>query len=107
MNRLGTDEEINTMLLQYLVHQREIVGGIRCRSSDGDHVFVDILYLLQIWGRIVDISRRHSQADHDAIVCVNGLVGEVMLPRGLPGRFMCPASGSVLLTRLCVLRLSL
>ena len=90
MNWLGTDKEINAVLLQYAVSQWEIIGGVRCRSLEGNHVFVDMLYLLQIWGGIVDIPRRYSQADDDAIVRINGLVREVMLSPRLAGAVHVP-----------------
>ena len=43
MNWLGTDKEINAVLLQYAVSQWEIIGGVRCRSLEGNHVCVAMI----------------------------------------------------------------
>lgn len=42
---LGPDKENDPLLLQYPVSQREVIGGVRCRSLNGDNVSVDMFQL--------------------------------------------------------------
>lgn len=65
VGRLGPDKELDPQLLQFPVGQRKIIGRVRGGSLQRDHSLMDSFQLFQIGCRVMDIPRRHGQADDD------------------------------------------
>ena len=95
--RLGPDKELDPQLLQFPVDQRKIIGRVCGGSLRRNYPLMDSFHLFQIGRRIMDIPRRHGQADDNPMAAVQGLVGEVVLalrfpwPFHMPGPGVCPA----------------
>ena len=70
MGRLEPDKELDPQLLQFPVGQRKIVGRVRSGSPQRNYPLMDSFQLFQIGHRVMDIPRRHGQADDDSMVTV-------------------------------------
>ena len=90
MGGLGPDKESDPLIFQHPVGQGEVIGGIRRGGLNRDNVPVDMLQLFQVRNRVVHVSRRHGYTCDDAAVCICGLMREIILPLGLPGRRLSP-----------------
>ena len=90
---LGADEELDLQLVQRLMGQRKIIGGIRRCGLNGQDIPVNPLNLLQVRHRVIDISGRYCHIQNDAAVRIYRLVRDGSYVR-LPGQSDSLASWS-------------